>query len=139
MNFGQNNFGQMDEQTLSMLLNPQAPGAAPGMGGLGQIPGMGQIMEQAPIPTQARADSDAAYAAGPEMDKAGGGGQMASILGMEAIKGMQSAGNAANRPNFGPPAPVAPRGGKVETKTTDNSGQIDPKLYLLMSQMMGGK
>lgn len=130
-----NNFGQVTPETLSLLLNPQAPGAAPGIGGLSTVPGMGQVpgMEMPTGPTQAHADAEQGYA---DSAALGGAGKspMAAILGMEALKGLQAGINQPKQ--LSSPAPVAPRGNQVKTETPHNAGAIDPRLYMMMR---GGK
>lgn len=121
-----NNFGQVTPELLSLLLNPQAPGAAPGIGGLGQVPGMGQVpnmegsaMAGIPgmegtnkVPGQGLAEK------GENFDKSiaigggeGGGNTMAYLMGMEALKQL----TAPQRQQISAPsAGVAPRGQQIQ-------------------------
>lgn len=131
-----NNFGQATPESLSMLLNPQAVGAAPGIGGLATVPGMGQVpgMEMPTGPTQARAGAEQNYkdsAATPNPE----GNEMAKIMGMEALKGMQAGVQQSGRGGLSSQAPVAPRGQQVRTETTSQANPIDPRLYMML---MGG-
>lgn len=146
------NTGQLDPNLLSLFLNPDgAPGAFPAnsLGGVGQVAGLGQIMpmEQgapgAPIDKFSAAGgfgmgANASGTAPTGAATAGGGGEMMGILGMEALKGMQSAG-AGQQGGLSSQAPVAPRGNQVKVETEDKSNPIDPRMYLMMQSMMGAK
>lgn len=140
-----NNFGQMDPNMMSLFLNPDtAPGAMPAQqpDGLGAVPGMGQIMPKqelkAPYDQFAAANGfgmTGASAGAGAAGASGGSGQMAGILGMEALKGMQSAG-AQGPGQMSSQAPLAPRGNQIKLGEEDKANPIDPRMYMMM--MRGG-
>lgn len=131
----------MDPNSLSLLLNPNAVGGAASLGiptgaeaigGLSNVPGMGQVpgMEMGAAPSAAGAQAIDNYAASAK----GGMNPMATILGMEAIKGMQAGAAQGNRA----PAPggIAPRNTSKVDQEENKSTKIDPRVYMMA---LGGK
>lgn len=133
---------------LAQLLMPMGPMGMAGptfsgqanpnvIGGLGAVPGMGQVpgMEMKGPPSKEGAASLDAFAKGIG-SPAEGMNPMASILGMEALKGIQQGAREAGA-RAPAPGPVAPRpSGKVEQEQV-KATSIDPRIYMMA--LGGGK
>jgi len=126
-----------DMQSLAAILGMPLSGLdAPGMGGPGAVPGMGQVPMGNGLPG-ANAVPGIFAGAPPRQESEAPKGKPDAALGLQAMQMLQNAGKPA--PTMGAPgAAVAPRGNQVRLETPKQTDAIDPSLRLTMARMLFG-